>query len=310
MRRFIVNALGFAGLTGALIGGVCAWEIVAEIRAYRREVIPPAGADILLTSDSQMAKSVDPELAPRFFNFCANGRQLDQAYMVADDVIRAANGKIKSVGIDVSPQILVAPLDTPISKMEYAARYWLLHVLHWKDLNIRDLRGVIKVARDNLTGRRWRHAWRAVRGRVIFRSSLHGEYAPLPDCTKEENPGFYRGLLNDKVRRSVAVGRMTGDEAAFDLLAKMIADFQERKLAVFVVTTPWNPDLLASFRSGELEHFTKLMQTFCRRNHVPYLDFLRTPFPEEEWIDSNHLNVRGAKRFTPMLLRAVEEAGL
>ena len=306
MKRFLCNSFLFFAIVTIVIGGVVALEIVAEIRAYRREVVPPQGADILLVNDSQLANAVDPDLAPRFFNFCSPDRLLDQAFMTATDVIDAGGG-IKIVVLDVSPHILNTPIDVPLKKLGYPARYWLLHLLHY-DLNIRDLDGIVKVARDNLVGQRLRHARRALSGKTEFVSSLRGSRCAYRECNKRDNRPFYDGLLRIKVRNSIGVASVTAESEVFGYLLRIANALERKGVKVVFTTTPWHADLLAAFRDGELDHFTKLMNGFCSQHEFPYLDFLRMPIPEEEWLDANHLNIYGQRRFTPAFLKAIDEA--
>lgn len=305
MKRFLCNLFLFFVIVAIVIGGVAALEIVAEIRAYHREVVPPQGADILLVNDSQLANAVDPDLAPRFFNFCAPARLLDQAFMTATDVLDTCGG-IKIVVLDVSPYILNTPIDAPLNKIGYPAQYWLLHLLHY-DLNIRNLDGIIKVARDNLVGKRLRHARRALSGKIEFVSSLRGYRCAYRECNKRDNRPLYDGILQAKVKDSIGLASITAESEVFGYLLRIANALERKGVKVVFTTTPWHADLLAAFQNGELDHFTKLMNGFCSQHKFPYLDFLRMSIPEEEWLDAFHLNIYGQRRFTPAFLKAIDE---
>ena len=104
MKRFVARLIAFTLLVAVVIGGVCLAEIAAEVRAYRRELVAPAQASALVCGDSQAGGDIDPEACPKFFNFSAHGRSLDQSYLAALDALdRNAGGGIKTVVFDVTP---------------------------------------------------------------------------------------------------------------------------------------------------------------------------------------------------------------
>jgi hypothetical protein len=304
MKKFVIKALFFAALVVGVIGGLCAWEILAEVRAYRAEVVAPQGASILLCGDSQFGNSVDPQVCPEFFNFSAHGRALDQSYMIALDALRANKGRIRSIVVDVSPAAATWPLDSPLEDMSFSGNYWLVHYLHPRE-NTRDLSGGFRVVRDCLVGRRLRHAWRAIRGKVEFHSSIEGKYTPSLEVNKRDNPRLFDGLMRQKARLTKGAADIGPDSLMFATLDKMVRLASEEGVGIVVVTTPWHPDLIELCGEAELDRFVAKLSAWAAGKGVKYVSFLKQRFPEECWLDSNHLNARGAKTFTPMLLEAV-----
>ena len=306
MKKFIIRSLLFAALVFGVIGGLCALEISAEIRAYRRELVAPPGASLAVCSDSQLGDSVDPEVCPAFFNFSAHGRTLDQGLMVMGDLLRANSGRFRVVVVDVSPSAAVWPLDLPIDKMLFSGNYWLLHYLHFRE-NTRDMGAGFRVARDCLVGRRLRHFWRAVRGKVVFHSSLRGMFTPQEGVLKADEPEQYAGLLRTKAGEARGSGDIDFGSPVFVPLAKMAELAQEHGVELVLVTAPWSRDLIDLCGEAELDRCTAVVARWASARNVRYLNFLKEPFPDDCWYDGNHLNDKGARLFTPMLFDAVRK---
>lgn len=304
MKRFLLKVLLYIALTVGVIGGLCAWEIGAEILAYRRELVAPEGASILLCGDSQFGNAVDPAVAPAFFNFSAHGRALDQSYLIMRDALRANRGRIRTAIVDVSPAAATWPLDEPIEKMTFSGNYWLIHYLHPAE-NTRDLSHGLSVVRDCLVGRRLRLAWRAIRGKVEFHSSIYGHFTPEAEQNKAMNPALYEGLLRQKAELTDGAWNITDDALMFVFLEKMRVLAAEEGVTFKVVTTPWHRDLITRCGEANLDRFVAKLSSWCAAHAVPYVSFLKNAYPEPCWRDANHLNVAGARFFTPQLLESV-----
>jgi len=309
MKRFVIRIVVFVLLVVAIIGGICTAEIVAEVKAYHEELKAPAGSSVLLCNDSQLGNSVNPSICPEFFNFCAHGRTLDQSYLVMKDALDRDVGKrIRTVVFDVSP---AAPwgLDDPLDKMGFPAKYWLIHYLHRRE-NIRDLRGGLVVARDNLVGRRLRLFWRAVRGVAVFKSSLIGSYTFFDQCDKRDAPARFKGLLEAKVAQCEGMGNLTVySPFCIKVLDKVVACARTHGVRLVLVTSPWHPDLLRACGRKKLSAFASVMRSFAERERCDYVDLLSLPLDESCWLDANHLNAAGAKVFTPLLKERLKGIG-
>ena len=306
MKKFLARVILYLVLVVGTIMGVCVLEVAAEIRAYRSELVAPPCARIAMCGDSQLGNSVDPETCPEFFNFSAHGRAPDQAYLAAIDVLRANRGRIDCLLVDLSPAAATWSQDAQFKDMAFSANYWLLHYLHIGE-NQRDLRGGVRVARDCLVGKRLRHAWRALRGKVKFRSSLYGHYTAFSETNRKDSPRRYHELMVQKAEATRGAADIGFDSAMFTTLAKTVRLAAAEGVEVVVVTTPWHPDLIGRCGEAELDRFVARLSEWTSRRGIRYLNFLKEHFPEECWLDANHLNSNGAKVFTPMLLRALRD---
>lgn len=308
MGRFIIRVLLFATIVTVVIGGICALEIVEEVAAYRREVVAPEGATTLLCNDSQLGNAVDPSIGREFFNFCSHGRTLDQALFVMQDVLDSPDnrGRIRRVIFDVSPASLVWLSGNPVGELDYSGKFYLLHLLHpTLSRCFRDFDGVIRVARDNLVGRRLRHALRSVRGREAFRSSMFGEYTPASEALLVCSPARFAASASAKCRQAGAFEKVGDGDFAFRVLDAVIAAAKERDVELIIVSSPWHRDLVCACGTERIAEFERHLAGFAERNGCRYLSFLHEELPADCWLDANHLNAVGAAKFTRVLEKSV-----
>ena len=303
MKRFVLNLVGFAALVVAVIGSVSIAEIVAEISAYRKEMVAPDGATVLVCNDSQLQRSVDPSVCPQFFNFCSSGRTLDQAYLTMLDVLDspANKGRIRQVAFDVSPESLVWLAGRPVGDLDFSGRYYLVHLMHPKATHeFRSFDGWLRVIRNNLVGERSRLAWKAIRGRKQFKSSLAGGFNYSSEVGMERPERFARSV-EAKAQRTLGYEKVREGDFAYRILEKVVAAAKVRGVELVFVTTPWHEDLIRACGDEAMTAFERRLAAFAARHNCRYLDFLREPFPDAAWMDANHLNATGAKLFTKRL---------
>lgn len=303
MKRFILRLACFAAIVVTVIGGVCIAEIAAEISAYRKEMVAPEGATVLFCSDSQTEQAVDPSVCPQFFNFSSSGRTLDQAYLTMCDALDApANkGRIRRVVFDVSPSSLVWLAGRPVGDLDFSGRYYLVHLMHPKAAReFRRFDGWARTMRDNLVGRRLRHFWRSVRGKVVFKSSLGGGFQSKSEVGPD-SPESFAQTVDFKARQSVGCGAVGEGDFAYRVLERVVAAAKARGVELVFITTPWHADLIRACGDEAMDAFERRLAAFAARHGCRYLGFLREPFPDAAWMDANHLNATGAKLFTKLL---------
>ena len=298
MKRFIVSSFLFASVVVLTLGGICALEIGAELKAYRQELVAPEGATVAVAGDSQLAMGIDSVACPEFFNFSTHGKSLDQSWLSLLDIVEANPGRIRTAIFDVTPANAVG-FDARLPAMGYAAQYYLLHYLHPQE-NIRDLSGAIKVMRDNMVGRRLRLLFRALRGKRTFRSSLFGSFTPDTPVLSRTNPAGYRAMLVSKVREVGENLPIPPDSGLFRILDGVVA-LREKGVDVVLITSPWCPELCAACDRARLDGFFALLRDYAGRKGVRYINLFDTPLGPECWRDGHHLNAKGAREFTRLL---------
>jgi len=304
MKRFIVRSAFFAFVVVLVFGSICGFELRYELNAYQEELKAPPEAFILVCNDSQLEMSVNPEVDGAFFNFCAPGRTMDQAYLSMIDVFAANPGRFKTVAIDISPSAAVDKFDQAIPDMGYASQYYLLHWLH-RDENVRDMTGQLAVFRDNMVGRRWRLFWRALRGKGEFTSSICGRFKPVELALALAIPADFKGQFKARAYSVNNVPALTPDAPIFSHVNKIVRLVRANGAEPVLVTTPWHPELLNACDAGKLATFLKVVSDYAHSNGCRYVDLLRTPFPDDCWYDAQHLNLKGSRAFTPIFRKAL-----
>lgn len=309
MKRFVLRLACFTAIVVTVIGGVCLAEISAEISAYRREMAAPDGATTLFCNDSQTEQAVDPSVCPQFFNFSSSGRTLDQAYLTMIDALDApANrGRIRRVVFDVSPASLVRLAERPVGDLDFSGRYYLVHLIHPRAAReFRRFDGWVRTMRDNLVGRRLRHFWRAVRGKVVFKSSLGGGFQAKSEVGMDA-PEAFAGSVAFKARQFDGCGAVQEGDFAYRILEKVVEGAKVRGVELVFVTTPWHPDLIRACGEEAMDAFERRLAAFASRHRCRYVSFLRAAFHDSAWMDANHLNAEGAKIFTRLLAKEIGE---
>jgi len=300
MKKFLLRSALFLGLVLLIFGSICGFELRYELKAYREEVKAPAAATILVCNDSQLEMSVNPAVEPAFFNFSAPGRTMDQAYLAMLDVFAANPGRFRKVVIDLSPSAAVDPFDQAIPDMGYASQYYLLHWLHPRE-NTRDMTGQIAVFRDNMVGRRWRLFWRALRGKGDFTSSICGRYKPTLMALALTMPDDFKGQFRARAHTVNDVPALTADAPIFRHVNAIIDLARAHGAEPILVTTPWHAELLKAGDAEKMDAFAKVVSAYAAERKCKYVDLLRVDLPDDCWYDAQHLNVKGAKRFTSLL---------
>lgn len=303
MKKFILRVICFGTSVVAAIGGCCAIELWQEVVTYySREVIAPEGACILVGNDSQTCDGIDSDTYPQIFNFSAPARRMDQACFALKDVLKANPGRFKTVLVDLSPIAAVEKFDRPIAELGYAAQYYLLHWLHWRE-NARDMSGALKVCRDNMVGRRLRHFWRAVRGKKKFVSSIGGGFRPLDECQLVQDPEYFRRQCDDRVRYFNSQPAVEPESDIFRSVDAIGDAVKAAGAELVLMTTPLHMQLVSACDRDKLCAFSETVRRYAASRNCRYLDFLREELESDCWFDAQHLNARGARKFTKRLLK-------
>ena len=109
---------------------------------------------------------------------------------------------------------------------------------------------------------------------------------------------------NDALR---AVSRHTFNDTShyqenINALKKMIAIAKDKKIKVYLITTPTTSEYYENINTRQWYKILKAMERLTNEKDVFYYNFMKSgEFNEEDFRDSDHLNNRGAKKFTDLL---------
>lgn len=327
MKRFLLNFALFAFLSAVLYGGWAGALLWAELHAYARESHLPDDVTCVVCGDSQTETGLLPHVWPHFFNFSISSLQLDQVELKVIDLLERNPGFKGTVILDMSPvKLFDQDIDRPLLEDRSAGKRFMLHALH-PDRSRRSLDGIAILFRDSILVKRTTKAVKFLSKGVPYVSSIGG-MGSVPDLT-EEKAGEYRKRFREA---STVQGFVSHPELVKEAVDEAVADLDHwgevdsgaksaaclRDILRFirahgatpvVITTPWHASLRERVRPGLLENFRRVMARIAAEEGVAYHDYLEMPFPDGEWRDANHLNIRGAVRFTDRVRADVEMTG-
>lgn len=88
----------------------------------------------------------------------------------------------------------------------------------------------------------------------------------------------------------------------YEDLESFIAELRKRNIQVVLVTTPWLPQLYDLSNKQVFEQNEKDARELCRLYGCSYFNYLRdNRFNAKDFADPNHLNYRGAKKFSTII---------
>lgn len=310
MKRFVTRFATFALLVFATVGGFCALELAAEIRAYRRELIAPSHATVFVCGDSRTEWSLNPEEWPNLFNFSVSGRPLDQTFLTALDILQANAGRFRTLLVDVSVETTNLDYDLPIGCMMGGAKQFLVYFLH-RDETMRDYSGSLRLARDLMVDRRLRHIWKVIRGKTRFCSSLASGYNRIDLCLKQSSPERFARRLTEWTgeRKHASYWDPSGRVRYFELLNRLLDMAQEFGVEVVLLTPPYHPDLIRTVGHENVRRFASVIRKYAQSRNCRYFDLSEKAYPDSFWTDEVHLNSKGAVAFSRDVRTLVEQNG-
>lgn len=324
MKRFIVKSLLLVTGVVVIFGGWSALLLWMEVSTYRRTCRPPDGTRIVICGDSQCDQGVLPQLWPGCYNFSTQGLQLDQVELKVIDVLQYADPLPKAIVLDLTPfKLLDQSLDVPLKDTAAVGGHFLLHALH-PDRTRRSLDGLPVLFRDHVLVKRTSRLFKALRKGIPYECSVPcpGGVAGLTEAQVEENrrrllaapavcgftqyPDWIAMSLKKGADDLAAFPPLTADSPSLACWRDIVADIRAKGVEPVVITTPYSRQALDALRPGLKESFRREAGKLAEELGVKYFDYLEMPFETGEWRDVNHLNVRGAVRFTETVRRDIE----
>lgn len=305
MKKFIYKILLFAAMIACFFGVWSIGILAMEIRAYHKELVMPPECDIVVCGDSQPEHALDSNLWPRLFNFSKTATAMDQRYMKLLDLYKVNPGKMKILLMDVSLLKYYAG-EGYLSKIlrddgTYDMQFFI-HLLH-PDINTRSLDGVLILLRDALLCRKTKLAWRVLRGKKEYESSIGGRYLPCDKHGFRDNIGAVR-----RYAAELAAGANADrpNELFVHYLNRIVDLAVSNGSKVVLFATPIHHELTRHIDQAVLNGFDKDMRNFAGTRSLNWLNFTDCQLPDDCWRDANHLNEKGAAKFTALLKQSIE----
>ena len=306
MKRFVIKVLAFALIVATIFVGWSTLVVVAEINAYKQELVLPEGCDIVVVGDSQPEHALDPRFWPRLYNFSKTATAMDQRYMKLVDIFRANPGRIRMLLLDISAIKFYggqSDLMDLARKDGYYDRQFFLHWLHPKE-NERSLDGTLSAFRDGMLMRKTKMAWRVLRGKKKYESSIGGSFL---DCQVKGFESNRNEVENSAEELARSTDKSVADDEFVRHLDEILGLSKTNDVEVILFSTPIHRELVKRMMPGKLDDFTRSIGSIAGEAGLKYLDFTTMELPDECWRDANHLNALGAELFTKAIAGTVDK---
>ena len=127
------------------------------------------------------------------------------------------------------------------------------------------------------------------------------------------NPGQMKKSAIERAAHHQQLMSDGGDATNLKRLKEIISYAKSRGLKPVVVTTPFTTLYISQFSAESLARFKEEVTSACRSSKVVYLDYSQDPrFADSGglFLDSDHLNVKGSKVFTGIVIQDLRRRGL
>ncbi len=275
-----------------------AYIALIEKNAYNRELEMPDDKDIVVCGDSQTAYSLNPEYWEGLFNYGLQGLLPWQRYLVVSDILHKNPNKVKYLILDAVPYQMCQPPD-PSSNLYYLLRLW-----HWQDSICNRESDWITKGLDFYRRYGFKKLSRALKWKNLrsnrYKSCLRGSFIRVHVCHFDpKDPMQVRRMKrNIDSRISKFNEAKSFNERDFMDLERLVDYAQRGGVRVVLTTTPLHPLQRLAQDSVKTAEFFKRIQGLVERKGIPYINCYDWEFPDDEWANVNHLNLKGSKPFT------------
>lgn len=133
-------------------------------------------------------------------------------------------------------------------------------------------------------------------------------YSPVPVPSKEEldrnisvETGKARAILH-------ASKDSTFHQVNVDILDSLVRDLKSRKIETVLITLPAYKTYTGGFDKKWIDNVLGTYKDIARKNNAIYLNlFIDSRFVKDDFSDNDHLNEKGAKKLTQILIKKLEK---
>lgn len=306
MKRFLLRILLFLSLPFSVTAVWTTVVIALDFKTYKASLSIPEGCDIVVCSDSQTRAALNPEIISNLYNFSTAATHPDQNFLRLLDFLDVNSGKIKYVLLDVTPlHIGFDERISPLSEAGSARVHAFVHIYRWRD-SLRPLGSVMRLFRDVVLIRKPNEIRKVIKRGLPYRSSLSGgfysaKYSGFIDYPEKAHE--YAKKMADKFNSKP---EFSCGERTVDILKASVSAIRKAEACPLLMTTPIAYPALMRMEKEKLFAFTNGLAVVAADLGIPYLNHLSENIPEECWRDANHLNEKGAERFSVIFKRELK----
>lgn len=300
IRKFLLQLLLTASFPCAGMLLWCVFVITLDYRSYHSLIVLPECCRIVICGNSQSRDALDPLFFPLLHNCSAAATTEDQNFLRLKDVLdaNAGNDSLQYVLIDVNCKMIgQGEMTVPLSDGGAERVHALLHFYHIRDAK-RPLGSVIRLIRDVVILRKFNELRKTLLKGRAYRSPLAGGFSRVLTRGFLEHP---EKAESDTKRKADAFNSTNPFECSTrlaEILRDSCALVREYGREPVFISTPISSMLIQKLDSSRVDAVTNGVAAIARECGTAYFNYMSTPFPVDCWRDANHMNVKGAERFT------------
>ncbi len=242
-----------------------------------------------MCSDSQTEVSLNPGLFPELFNASIGGQPFCYTVAKTMDCLRINRGKVRVVLIPVHFNRL--DCGGFAEKLPYARHQLIIPALHGEVVHVQELLTILlRRFNDDESG--------------------YGKFNIHKVCGFESYPEKMKSYVSEKVLSSNS-NSCWEDFVHSDFvnrLNRFIEDVKAENCIPVIISTPLHRDLREGF--VHWDEFNAVISSVTNRHQCLWLDYVDMPFADAEFADANHLNFKGAERFTKRVRADLQSHGV
>ncbi len=277
MKQFVRLLLAFLFLVSIVNIPIITMQFFREKKHYISDMTIQDEESVIVCSDSQVEVSLNPALFPELFNASKSGQAFCYTVTKTLDCLRINRGKVRVVLIPVH-----------FNRLDCGGFSQKLPYDHYQ-LIIPALHGEVVYVNELLT---------ALFRRVKDNESGYGKFIVHETCGFASNPEKMKLYVSNMIRssNSNACWKDFENSDFVNRLHSFIEDIKAANCIPVIISTPLHRDLREGF--VHWEEFNAVITSVTNRHQCLWLNYVDMPFTDVEFADANHLNSKGAERFT------------
>ena len=289
MERFITQLLLFALFPLLYFGGN------ALLNTY---LIKNGNADlvssrVVILGDSHPMNAIDPELFSNAQNYCQGAEPFVVTYWKANAIFKSFLPDTLIIGF--SPHNLSAFNDFKFQDKEWSTE------LFRRTYPIEDLESI-----DDRISIDYLEFWRMrLKGTAFYPTSQHGDYiGNFVRVTKDKGFDWETPIARHYFKEGM---ELAFSETMISHLDSIVNLCQTKGVIPVLVTNPVHSDYFDHIPEKMLKTYLRVSQDYASKgiHHVDYLDY---HYPDSLFMNSDHMNEKGAQRFTQEVLDELNTA--
>ncbi len=277
MKQFIKYILVFLFLVSITNGSIILVQFFREKEHYEKDMTIEGNESVIVCSDSQTEVSLNPALFPELFNASKSGQLFCYTVAKTMDCLRINTGNVRIVLIPVH----FNRIDNGgfSKKLPYVHHQLIIPVLH----------GEVVYPSELVTSllARWKNS-----------ESGYGKFFVHEKCGFESYPEKMKTYISNMVHKANS-NECWNDFESSDFIQRLnsfIEAVKAENCVPVILSTPLHRDLRDGF--VHWDEFNAVITAVTNQHRCLWLNYVDMPFADAEFADANHLNFKGAERFT------------